>query len=148
MKRSWRLPSPALVVALIALFVGLSGTAVAAGIVPLAKRALIADNASKLQGKTAAQIAASVEVPDVKSVGALVTVKSQPYSLNPDQETDYTTTCDAGKKAIGGGVDEATGGAIVFDTRPSVDGQSWRMYLANVSTSNPSTGTLFAICIA
>jgi len=33
-------PSPALVVALLALFVSLSGTAVAAGVVPLAKRAL------------------------------------------------------------------------------------------------------------
>ena len=37
------LPSPALVVALMALFISLGGTAVAAGIVPLAKRALVAD---------------------------------------------------------------------------------------------------------
>ena len=43
-----RLPSPALVIAVLALFVALSGTAVAAGIVPLAKRALVADNAKKL----------------------------------------------------------------------------------------------------
>lgn len=39
---SKRLPSPALAVAL---FVALSGTAVAAGVVPLAKRALTADRA-------------------------------------------------------------------------------------------------------
>ena len=38
-------PSPALVIALLALFISLSGTAVAAGIVPLAKRALTADKA-------------------------------------------------------------------------------------------------------
>ena len=49
-------PSPALVLAVVALFVALSGTAVAAGVVPLAKRALVADNAKKLQGKTTAQI--------------------------------------------------------------------------------------------
>ena len=55
-------PSPALVVALLALFVSLSGTAVAAGVVPLAKRALtadkakVADNAKKLEGQTAAAI--------------------------------------------------------------------------------------------
>ena len=41
-------PSPALVVAVIALFVSLSGTAVAAGVVPIAKRALVADNAKNL----------------------------------------------------------------------------------------------------
>ncbi len=58
--------SPALVVALIALFVSLGGTAVAAGVVPLAKRALTADkakqadNAKRLGGRTAAQIAAQV----------------------------------------------------------------------------------------
>jgi hypothetical protein len=39
--------SPAFVVALVALFVSLGGTAVAAGIVPLAKRALTADTAKQ-----------------------------------------------------------------------------------------------------
>ena len=53
-----RTPSPALVVAVIALFVALSGTAVAAGVVPMAKRALFANNAGKLQGKSARQLAA------------------------------------------------------------------------------------------
>ena len=48
-----RLPNPAMVVAMLALLVALSGTAVAAGIVPKAKVAL---NALKLQGKTAAQV--------------------------------------------------------------------------------------------
>lgn len=61
--------SPALVVALIALFASLGGTAVAAGIVPLAKRALTADNAKqadnarRLGGKTVAQIAAQARGP-------------------------------------------------------------------------------------
>src|SRR3954462_13720558 len=47
--------SPSLALSLVALFGALGGTAVAAGIVPRAK---LADNALKLQGKTAAQIAA------------------------------------------------------------------------------------------
>jgi hypothetical protein len=51
-------PGPALVVATLALLVALSGTAVAAGVVPLAKRALVADNASKVQGKSTGQIVA------------------------------------------------------------------------------------------
>jgi len=55
-----RLPSPALVIAVLALFVALSGTAVAAGVVPLAKRALVADNAKKLNGLSAGAIAAGI----------------------------------------------------------------------------------------
>ena len=56
-----QLPSPAMIVALLALFVALGGTAVAAGVVPLAKRALVADNAKKLNGLTAGQIAAGIQ---------------------------------------------------------------------------------------
>jgi hypothetical protein len=53
-----KLPAPATVLASIALLVSLSGTAIAAGAVPLAKKALFASNAGRLQGKTAKQIAA------------------------------------------------------------------------------------------
>jgi hypothetical protein len=140
-------PSPALALAILALLVAMAGTATAAGVVPLAKRALVADNAKKVGGQTPAQIVSSVPAPQLKAAG-LVSVKSQPYSLNPDQENDFTTSCNAGQKAIGGGVDEATGGAIAFDNRPSVDGQSWRLYLVNVSSTSPTSGTLYAICIA
>jgi len=68
-------PSPAFVVALVALFVALSGSAVAAGIVPLAKHARTADsatvagNARHLGGKTAAQLASSMRGPQ-GAVGA------------------------------------------------------------------------------
>jgi hypothetical protein len=68
-------PSPAFVVALCALFVALSGSAVAAGIVPLAKHAHTADsatvagNARHLGGKTPAQLAATMRGPQ-GAVGA------------------------------------------------------------------------------
>ena len=52
-----RRPSPALVVAVVALFMSISGTAYATGVVPVAKRALLAKNALKLQGKSAKQVA-------------------------------------------------------------------------------------------
>src|SRR5438093_623933 len=98
-------PTPALLIAILALVVATASTAGAAGLVPLAKRALLADNAKKLGGQTAAQILASVPAPQLKAA-ALVSVKSQPYSLNPDQQNDLTVTCDAGQKAISGGIDE------------------------------------------
>jgi len=55
-----RRPSPALAVATIALFLAFGGTAgaVATGVVPLAKRAVTANNAQKLQGLTVTEIAA------------------------------------------------------------------------------------------
>lgn len=62
-------PSPALALAGVALFVGLSGGALAAGIVPLARHAQTADsatvahNARHLGGKTAAEIAATMRGP-------------------------------------------------------------------------------------
>src|SRR5262249_50388891 len=61
MNAKWiRRPSPALAVATIALFLAFGGTAgaVATGVVPLAKRAVTANNAQKLQGLTANEIAA------------------------------------------------------------------------------------------
>jgi hypothetical protein len=59
MPRSIPHPSPALAVAMLSLLVALTGTAVASGVVPVATRALNADNADnakKLQGKTSAQL--------------------------------------------------------------------------------------------
>jgi hypothetical protein len=141
-------PTPALVVAILALLIAMASTAGAAVyVVPLAQRALLADNAKKLNGQTASQIVASVPSPQLK-VAALVSVKSQPYSLNPDQQNDLTVTCDSGQKAISGGIDEAVGTAYVFDNRPSTDGQSWRIYVANFSESAPAVGVLYAVCIA
>lgn len=137
MLRKLRSPSPALVVALIALFVSLSGTAVAAGLVPLAKRALVANNAMKLQGKSAKAVAAMAK----PSAG--VTVKTAPWSLNANAQNDFTTTCPSGK-AIAGGYDNPIGTAIAFDTRPSSDGRSWKLYLA--AGTDASSGSLYVVC--
>ena len=65
MLRKLRLPSPAMFIALVSLFVALTSTGWAQNAVPLAKRALTADkakvaaNAQRLQGRTAAAIAAT-----------------------------------------------------------------------------------------
>jgi hypothetical protein len=139
-----RFPSPAMMVALLALFVALSGTAVAAGIVPLAKRALVADNAKKLNGATLTQITGGIAA----AAPALVSVKSQPWSLNPSAGNDFSVACGAGQKAISGGFDNPSGDALALDTRPSSDGVSWRVFLLNISSSAPASGTVYAVCLA
>ena len=89
MRKRLRLPSPATVLASIALFVALTGTAVAAGIVAKAKFAL---NAGKLQGNTAAQVAA---LPGpASSAASLVTVKSSAFTLGVKAEA-VTGLCHA-----------------------------------------------------
>jgi hypothetical protein len=143
--RKIRLPSPAMMVALLALLVALSGTAVAAvQVVPLAKRALVADNAKKLSGRTLNQIVAGIG----GAVPQLVTVKSAPWSLNPSTSGDFSATCDAGQKAIAGGFDNPNGDALSIDTRPSSDGTGWRIFLFNLSTTAAASGNIYVVCLA
>jgi hypothetical protein len=139
-----RRPSPALVVAMLALFVSLSGTAVAAGVVPMAKRALFANNAGKLQGKTASQIAA---VPGpTRAAAALVSTTSTPFSLAPGAEQDFTVGCATGAKAISGAF-TSPNGVLAMDTRPTADGAGWTVYLVNISSTQAASGSVQATCL-
>jgi hypothetical protein len=135
-------PTPALGVALVALFVALSGTAVAAGVVAHAR---LADNAKRLVGKTPAQVAAMAPAPS--SLAGYITVKTASWSLNANQGSDFKTACDAGQKAIAGGFDNPQGAAIAIDTRPSPDGSSWQIYLLNVDDTAGASGSLYAVCM-
>jgi len=135
-------PSPALVVALLALFVALSGTAVAAGIVP---RARLADNATKLQGKTPAQVAALAPAPG--SLAGYLTVKSASWTLAASASGDFSAACDPGQKAVGGGYDNPQGDALSFDTRPTPDGTGWRVFALNLSSTNGASGSVYAVCL-
>ena len=139
-----RLPSPAMAVALLALFVALSGTAVAAGIVPLAKRALVADNAKKLGGVPLTGLVAGIAT----ALPGVITVRTQPWTLTPGAQNDFTVACSQGEKAISGGYDNPAGDAFPLDTRPSADASSWKIFLLNPSSTAAASGSLFAVCMA
>jgi hypothetical protein len=138
--------------------------------VPLAKRALTADKAKQavvadaakklgpVATKALVQQAVSAAVPraveqsaqtpgPASTAAGLVVVKTAPYSLGAKQGSDFSVACDSGAKAIGGGVDEGSGDAITFDTRPTADGSGWRIFLYNLSSSDASAGTVYAICL-
>jgi hypothetical protein len=142
MLRTLRTPSPALVIACTALFVALGGTAVAAG--PVAKRALFANNAGKLQGKTAAQVA-SRPGPASTATG-LVSVKTAPFALTPGGEGMFSVPCGSGEKAISGGF-TTPNFVLSIDTLPTADGNGWQLYLANGSSSQAAAGAIHAVCI-
>jgi hypothetical protein len=135
-------PSPALAIAAVALFVALSGTAVAAGIIAHAR---LADNATKLQGKTPAQVAQLAPAPS--SLAGYLTVKSASWSLNPGAVGDFTASCDSGQKAIGGGFDNPQGAGFNVDTRPTPDGAGWRIFLVNPSSTAAASGSIYAVCL-
>jgi hypothetical protein len=144
--------SPAMIVALLALFVALSGTAVAAGIVPLAKRALVADNAKKVGGSSLAQLTAAAQQAGsqpgpASTANALITIKTAPWSLGGGAQNNFTTPCDAGQKAISGGFDNPSGDALGLDTRPTADDSGWQLFLVNLSSSAGASGTLFVVCL-
>lgn len=152
-------PSPAMAVALVALFVGLTGTAVGAmQIVPLAKKALYANkagtakkaslaaNASRLEGKTAAEVAALAG--PASSVAGLVTVKSAPFNIAAAPGlTTASVACDSGSKAIGGGFSTAAAAIILGgSTTISADGGTYSMVLANFG-GPAATGNIWTVCV-
>jgi hypothetical protein len=147
-----KLPSPAIVIAVLALFVSLSGTAVAAGVVPLAKRALSADkakqadNAKKLGGETAAAIIAkAAQTPGPAGTAAgLVSAKQASDSLAAQTGREFVIACDGGKKVISGGF-ASDGSVLTFDSRPISD-STWGIYLMNIGDGNAGV-TLHALCI-
>src|SRR5262245_12929468 len=131
-----RRPSPALLVALLALFLSLGGVAAAAvGIVPLAKRALVADNAKKLGGKTAAQLQPA-------SVAGLVALRSANWSLAPGAANSFTAQCAAGEKVTGGGFDHASGDVLPLDSHPTPDATGWKVSLESLSPTSSSAGAV------
>jgi len=143
-----RRPSPAMVVALVALFSSLTGGAVAATAVPLAKKALFADNAGRLQGKTATQLdaqAAAAPGP-ASSAAALLTVKSAGVSVGARAGQEIGVSCDAGQKAISGGF-STEGAGLVMESSPNADASGWRMYVLNLDDAAGLSGTAFSVCL-
>ncbi len=145
-------PSPALVVASVALFVALGGTAgaVATQAVPLAKRALLADNAKKLGGQTPSQIAQqAAQLPGpASSAAGLVVIKTGSWSLSPGAGDNFTVTCDSGQKAMGGGWSDPGDWSSSYQSMPTGDGAGWTINIYTYrGAPGTQTGTLYAMCL-
>jgi hypothetical protein len=153
-----RRPSPALAVATVALFVALGGTAgaVVTAAVPLAKRALVADNAKKLGGQTAAQVAAQgakaavalspAGAREASTAASLVTIKTASSSIAADDAAPYEIACDAGQKVVSGGFSSDGPVQEFVESRPKSD-TTWSMGLVNYDPSAGHAVTLYAVCI-
>lgn len=159
-----RHPSPAFVIAMIALFVTLGGTAgaVVTAAVPLAKKALLAENAKKLGGQTSAQIVAQASAKGAQvalqqspagprpasTTAGLVTSKTVPFNASPEAEQVVTAACDAGSKVVGGGFSNPSNALVISaGSFATADGAGWTEDLINLSSSTPGSGTVVAMCM-
>jgi hypothetical protein len=164
------LGGPALVVAVVALFVALGDGAVAAGIVPLARHAITATtatNALKLGGKTPTQIKKTLRGPagakgptgaagPAGAAGsAVVSLHTQSFTVAEagadGDSTSVTASCDTGQKAVGGGYTSdgsvgLAGGVLGTDSHPTAAGNGWTMSLDNLDGTAGHTGTVYAVC--
>jgi hypothetical protein len=158
--RMLRLPSPAIVVAAAALLVALTGTAFAAQqIVPLAKRALIADkakvalNARRLGGQTSGALVrravsqASTTRGPASTAADLVVVKNQAAGqIGAGAGKAFSISCDAGQKIVSAGFLSDGPVLIAVGSYPTSD-TSWTMGLLNLDGANPANVTMFATCL-
>jgi hypothetical protein len=146
-------PGPALVVAMLALFVALGGTAgaVATGAVPLAQRALVANNAMKLNGLTAKQIgtasaAAGAALPGpASSAAGLVSVKSSPGTIAAQSAGQYTVSCDSGQTVMGGGF--TSDGPVLLVSSIPTGNSTWTFQLVNLDDTAAHSITVAATCL-
>ena len=155
MLRKLRLPSPAMVIAMVSLFVALTSTGWAQKVVPLAKRALTADkakvatDAATLNGQSAAQIAGTPGPASSLPAGS-ISYRTQSWSVEGlDQSAQDTAQCLSGEKVIGGGWDQDRGGiGYVLTDRPVPDGSGWRVRVFGQEANDlPASGTMWAVCL-
>jgi hypothetical protein len=151
--RVLRRPSPAMVVACIALLIALSGSALAAS--PAVKRALFAENAGKLQGKSGAALVAQATAravsaaaqqagPASTAAGIVHSKSTAPVQLAADSYRVMTVSCDGGASITGGGF-SSDGPVYSFDSYPS-NSTTWAIGLQNPADV-PHNVTLYAICV-
>ena len=173
-----RRPSAALVISLIALFVALSGAAVAAA--PAVKEALhaktadvakvanVAKNSLKLNGQTSAQVAATPGPADTLngqtaaqiiaaaqaggSIASRVHIRTTGWSMDrPDFNTDWYADCLPGETVVAGGWDETEGIAVFQFNRPFHHNgvDAWQVQTrVNEDAGAPAHGSIYAICIS
>ena len=166
----------AFVLALLALFVALSGGAVAAGIVPLARHAVTAgtaSNAVKFGGKTPAQLRAAwlgnsskqgvpgpqgpkgdtgargPAGPAGPAGGASMSVHAAAYSLavgGTPGEKGLFTVNCGAGQKAVSGGYDADGTVLALMTHPTPADDGWQIYLDNADAGAAHSGTVYVVC--
>jgi hypothetical protein len=123
MRTGIRRPSPALVIAMIALFASLGGYATAATIVPLAKRALTADSAKKAAVAAAAKKALVAE--NAKKLGGRTI---EQLTAAAEEAAEAAASSAAQAAALQPGPASTAAGLVIAKSKPwgQIPGESFR----------------------
>lgn len=152
--------SPGFVIAVIALFFALGGGAgaVITKAVPLAKRALQADNAKRVGGQTASQVAARgaqaavvVSPPGARPASAIadlifVATLTGTVSVTADPYNTFYTGGPECRRALGGGVLQSSAPVVLLESFPYQEG-SWAVVVRNPGPNAEVEVTTYAICV-
>jgi hypothetical protein len=140
--RKLRRPSPALAVAALALFITLGGTAFAAE--KIVARAKFALNAGKLQGKTAAQVAAMAR-PTPPAPPLAFSTAQQEFRVGVAGRATMNVSCGS-RRAIGGAWNTSGESIISVTQHYGLDPSTWRFEIVNQRGDGPAVGNVIAIC--
>jgi hypothetical protein len=173
-RKKLRTPSPALIIALIALFVALGGTSLAAAnlingklikanSIPknrLTKRAIKSLHGARgAQGPQGPQGATGLQGPEgpqgaqglqgIPGLAGYQIVRVDAIMAAADVGASHTATCPTGKVVIGGGAYDFNERLTIEQSYPSADGKSWNASWAGVNGETAgadSQVTVEAVC--
>ena len=110
---------------------------------PLARRALVAENAKKLNGQTARGVA---NIPGPTSTAAgVISTRTKAVVISPGSADYFTIDCDPNEKVIAGGY-SSTAYVLNLVLSHPLSERTWRMGFANFD-DKVATATLYATCI-
>ena len=156
MRHKLRLPGPAMVVALVALFVALSGTesrpacppSPSGLLLPTTRRSWVVRHPHSCCRKQRPQRPPRRSSRGRQLRGESRIVKSAPFTVGPGGETVVTAACDAGSKATGGGFINPTSALVLSaGATTTADGSGWTEDLVNISDSTPGAGNVVVVCM-
>lgn len=121
-------PSPAIIVAVVALVAALAGTAVAG---PGASTSAVDKSDVKRIATKKANKAVNAVLPLTSANLGTINTRTQSQNLPPTgfAGTEVTANCQAGEKAISGGVNAPTGDVLIGSSHKQAEG--WRARLFN-----------------
>jgi hypothetical protein len=168
-------PTPSMVVAMAALVVALGGTSYAVTRLPARSvgtthlknaavtRAKLANNAvdgskvafnaltgKDIKEKSLARVPSAASAERATSTGGLdkVTYKVATGTVGPNSGAAATATCDAGQRAVGGGVRmDDVSNTYVIDAYPVPDGTAWSGHVFNTDTTRGHGFAVTAVCL-
>jgi hypothetical protein len=138
-------PSPAIVVAIVALVAVLAGTALAGPGASTSAKAITKSKVKKIANTQATKAVQSIFPITSADLGTINT-RTATASINGGATGEATANCQAGEKVISGGSRGPSTFPVVLESHKQ--GEGWRVRAFNNTADNNQTLTVEAYCLA